>query len=340
MFAPNQRSHVDVLDAAPTAAIRRADSNLAGVLTQAVEKGVAAGADCNGDASRHAALARTTVRSCRHALNGLVDLGVWHDDHVVLRAASRLDSLAGAGTGFVNRLRDRRRTNERDRAGERMVNQCLHAFAVPVDDVEDAIRQAGGLAQINHPNFAWAFDHEAISRVKGAHFLEIYNGHPWVNVQGGAGRPGCEEIWDRVLSAGTPIFGVAVDDSHEFKGEFNPSRSNPGRGWIVVRAHERSQEALMDAMRRGDFYSSTGVYLADFELSDTGIQLKVLTREHEWDLPRFTTSFIGSGGRLLAQEFGTEATYEGKSGDGYVRAVVQGSNGYKAWTQPVFFAPE
>ena len=100
----------------------------------------------------------------------------------------------------------------------------------------NAIRKAGGIAAINHPNFTWAFDHEAISQVRGAHLLEVFNGHPRVNVYGAGGRLGYEEIWDNVLSTGLPIWGVATDDSHQFKGAFGPHRINPGRGWVMVRA--------------------------------------------------------------------------------------------------------
>ena len=82
-----------------------------------------------------------------------------------------------------------------------------------------AIRQAGGLAQINHPNYMWSFDHEAIRQAKGAHFVEIYNGDPLCNNDGGGGMPSMDEIWDKVLSSGLLIFGVAGDDSHEYKWE-------------------------------------------------------------------------------------------------------------------------
>ena len=199
----------------------------------------------------------------------------------------------------------------------------------------NAIRQAGGLAEINHPNLRWAFDHEAIRQVKGAHLLEIYNGHPATNNWGGGGKPSCDEIWDRVLSSGLPIFGVAVDDAHHFKKEFNASRSNPGRGWIVVRASECSQESLLDAMGRGDFYASTGVHLAELEVSPTGMRLAVDENEHL----RYTISFIGQDGRLLAQSFSPQATYEAKNTDRYFRAVVHASNGSRAWTQPEFLSP-
>ena len=111
----------------------------------------------------------------------------------------------------------------------------------------DAIIGAGGIASINHPNSRWSFDHDHIKEVTGATLLEIYNGHPASNVHGAPGKASYEEIWDGVLSAGRTIFGVATDDSHHYK-DFHPARSNPGRGWIVVRAEALEVEAILDGL--------------------------------------------------------------------------------------------
>ena len=48
----------------------------------------------------------------------------------------------------------------------------------------DAIVEASGIASINRPNYGWAFDHREISRVEGASMLEVFNGHPAVNLFG------------------------------------------------------------------------------------------------------------------------------------------------------------
>ena len=138
----------------------------------------------------------------------------------------------------------------------------------------DAVLQAGGIASLNHPNFKWAFDHEAIKQVTGASLLEVFNGHPAVNLYGAPGRPSCEQIWDGVLSAGRAIFGVATDDSHNFK-DFAPHLSNPGRGWVMVRAEELTSEAIVEALATGEFYASTGVVLDEVEGSQDAIHLKI-----------------------------------------------------------------
>ena len=146
-----------------------------------------------------------------------------------------------------------------------------------------------------------------------------------------------DEIWDKVLSSGLLIFGVAADDSHEYKWEYEEfcgSRGKPGMGWIVVRAAECSQEAIMDSIRRGEFYASTGVHLAELEISPAGMSLEVEANEYL----RYTISFIGQDGKLLAQSFDRKATYEAKKSDGYFRATVRASDGARAWTQPVFLS--
>ena len=195
----------------------------------------------------------------------------------------------------------------------------------------DAILQAGGIAAINHPNFRWAFDHEAIKQVTGASLLEVYNGHPLTNVYGAPGKPDYDEIWDAVLSSGRVIFGVATDDSHRFR-DFDSNLSNPGRGWVVVRSIELSKEAIVDSLASGDFYSSTGVALAELDVAPDIVRLRI---EQQMDL-LYGTRFIGKDGVVLAEVAGLEAEYRIEGDEGYVRAVVVSSGNARAWTQPVF----
>ena len=149
----------------------------------------------------------------------------------------------------------------------------------------DAIAEAGGISSIAHPNYRWAFDHREITQVTGATCMEIFT--PDSNVDGAPGKYSMEEIWDNVLTTGHPIWGVAVDDTHHYQ-DFTPFLYNPGRGWIVVRAEELTQEAIVGAMEKGDFYASTGVMLdelgsrwrLDFDPCPPAGRLDVLYRVH------------------------------------------------------------
>ena len=195
----------------------------------------------------------------------------------------------------------------------------------------DAIVSAGGIASINHPNLHWSFDHNHIKQVRGASLLEVFNGHPSVNIHGAPGKASYEEIWDGVLSAGCAIFGVATDDSHDYK-DFHPGMSNPGRGWVVVQAEELVSEAIVEGLASGNFYASTGVELTDLKSSSQVVSLRI---EQQSDFV-YTTSFIGRDAKTYAETTGLEASYEPMGSEGYIRAVVKSSSGGKAWTQPVF----
>lgn len=197
----------------------------------------------------------------------------------------------------------------------------------------DAIRDAGGIPQINHPNYGWAITASDLLQVQRASLFEIHSGHPRVNMLGGGGIPGVEELWDTVLTAGRVYYGVAVDDSHHLKRGFgDASAALPGQGWIVVRASELSAVAIRAAIERGDFYASSGV-----ELSDHSVDSKALTITiKEKTGSKYRTLFIGEGGKLLAESGTNPAVYRFSGKERYVRAKIIESNGRYAWTQPVF----
>ena len=200
----------------------------------------------------------------------------------------------------------------------------------------NSIVEAGGIPCIDHPNFKWAFDHHAIKQVVGASLIEVFNGHPGTNNNGAPGKYSAEQIWDGVLSAGRPIFGVAADDSHSYHDFSFESRGNPGRGWVVVRAEELSTEAIVEGLGSGDFYASTGVKLTDLETSVAGISLAIEPfKDGVYDM-EYVTAFTGRDGAVLSEHAGLDASYSINGDEGYVRATVTSSNGHKAWTQPVF----
>ena len=195
----------------------------------------------------------------------------------------------------------------------------------------DRIHAAGSLASLNHPNFGWAVTSDELRQVSGLKLFEVYNGHPTVNNQGGGGRPGLEEMWDSLLTAGRRINGIAVDDAHHFK-TLGQGYSKPGRGWVMVKAAELSVASVRAALENGDFYASTGPVLEEVERLPNGLRLS-LPQE---GTTRFTTQFIGANGQVLATAVEANPEYRLKAGEPYVRAVVTDSNGWKAWVQPVF----
>lgn len=198
----------------------------------------------------------------------------------------------------------------------------------------DAIREVQGVPHINHPNFRWAFGYEELRQVRNDRLFEIWNGHPFVHNLGGGDDESLEDVWDRLLTDGKRLYGIAVDDAHHFQGEFAPERSNPGRGWIVVRTARLDANALVAAMENGQFYASTGVELEDVRVDSTSVTVTIRQRGDF----KYTTEFIGRGGRVLATSRELQSVYRLRGDEGYVRARVRDSMGYHAWVQPVFVA--
>jgi hypothetical protein len=202
-----------------------------------------------------------------------------------------------------------------------------------------AIREAGGVAQVNHPNFRWSVPMEELLELPDSTLFELWNGHPGVYNLGGTdaqGRsmPSTEVLWDSLLTRGKLLFGVADDDSHSFRPEEaeNADVPRPGRAWIMVRADTLTADAILAALRRGDFYGSTGVTLADYEAGEGEISIQITPVGDR----RYLTEFIGARGQVLAAVPGPSARYAIKGTEGYVRARITDSSGRFAWTQPVW----
>ena len=205
---------------------------------------------------------------------------------------------------------------------------------------------------INHPNFIWAITPEDIMTLKGERFFEVYNGHPLVNNYGDSLRPSMEVLWDLVqvsyLQANKPLlYGLAVDDAHNYH-VFDQTVSNPGRGWVMVLADELSPSDLIQAMEKGDFYSSTGVTLETIEFDGQELSVQVNPEPNV----SYKIQFLGTkrskpeaSGVLLAEVDGTSGSYSLEEDDLYVRAKIVSSklqeNPFQvgdvevAWTQPV-----
>lgn len=201
----------------------------------------------------------------------------------------------------------------------------------------DAVREVGGVPHINHPNFGWALGWQVLEQVRNDPLLEIFNGHPDVHNHGSMDAPGMEAVWDTLLTRGKRIYGIAVDDAHHFR-DFSHILANPGRGWIAVRASALEAGPLMAALEAGRFYASTGVELEDLVVAPGRLEVHVRTRGSH----RYTTEFIGPGGRVLARTTSNPAVYDlaaDRSAPAYVRAKVTDSQGWVAWVQPVFTRP-
>lgn len=205
----------------------------------------------------------------------------------------------------------------------------------------EAIHAERGVAQVNHPNYRWSVKPDDLYDIPDFTLLEIWNGLDSINNLGGAtesgdARPSAEGYWDILLSRGKIIYGVGSDDAHKFGSDAAESGENAGRAWIVVRAKELMPAAIEAALRKGDFYASTGVTLKDIAATGSELSIEIQPPPKATYPPRYITRFVGTNGKTLAEVAGIRPMYKIKGDESYVRASIMDSNGKRAWTQPVF----
>ena len=220
---------------------------------------------------------------------------------------------------------------------ERVVEPIqAETFVSTIQANVNLIKEAGGIASINHPNYKWAFTTSELIQVDGATAIEVFNGHHGSNGSGGKNRPSSEQLWDGILSSGKLIYGVATDDSHHYH-DFTPTMANPGRGWICVEAESLAESSIMDSIKKGDFYASTGVYLNELVNSKNTINIYIRTEDHDpLNLPEYITTITGRNGDILYETDSLHVNYQLPKNALYARATIKSSEGFKAWTQPIF----
>jgi hypothetical protein len=149
--------------------------------------------------------------------------------------------------------------------------------------------------------------------------LEIFNGH-YIGPHGIYKDPNplYTDTWDALLDRGLRAWGFANDDYHD--------PVDLGRAFNMVNVEEVTASALVQAMRAGQCYASTGLLLES--IADEGTRVSV----------RLAGSargrFVGEGGRILAESEGLEFAFDARS-EPRVRFEAEGRQG-RVFLQPFF----
>ncbi len=186
----------------------------------------------------------------------------------------------------------------------------------------DMIRDDIGDAFIAHPYWSGLMASD-MAGLEGCFAVEVYN-------------TGCDlEIlrgystvhWDDLLTLGHNFGAVAVDDGHHHAMDH-------GLAWTMIRAEELSVEAVMEALRHGRYYASTGPEIRDLKVA--GGRIHIATS------PVVSIALVSAptrGGRVFAPggERLTEAQFPLPEAR-YCRVEIMDGNGKTAWSNPVLLA--
>jgi Predicted metal-dependent phosphoesterases (PHP family) len=204
----------------------------------------------------------------------------------------------------------------------------IDGFYDDADDIDnfkelfENINHQGGFNIICHPHLNredyWPL--EKLLNLEGYLGIEIYNNNVRMD---NSGRALATDIWDQLLSNGKKVYGFANDDMHVL--------SRCGGAFNMVLCENRTRNDIISAIRKGSFYSSTGVFINSITTHENSITVET-THTH---IP-VTFKFIGQNGKILAEVFGSKATYKCEGDEQYVRVELHREDAARAWTQPFY----
>jgi predicted metal-dependent phosphoesterase TrpH len=202
------------------------------------------------------------------------------------------------------------------------VNSMPIAHAKDPQDTIDAVNAAGGLCFIAHPYW---HDHtfEDLLALKGHIGIEIFNTGCWLEINKGHSLV----HWDGILRRGQSVYGLATDDSHF-------AYPDHGRGWVNVRAEKLDAPSIMDALRKGQFYSTMGPEIYDVQLEGRKVTMhcsparSVFLIGDIWHCP--------NAAQVWDEHPITEATFTLHQGQRYLRVEVVDMDYQSAWTNAYF----
>lgn len=181
-------------------------------------------------------------------------------------------------------------------------------------------RDVGAFVAIAHPHWSGLTEADARS-ITAAHAVEIYNHGCVVNNDRGEGLLTLEHL----LNEGRHLNLIATDDAH-FK---SPDYFG---GWVMVKAEGNTPEALLEALKSGAYYSSTGPEIRDIRITGTSVEVDC-------------TAVVS----ILVQGHGSQMTYlrgetmttghlslERLAGSSWIRITVIDRAGKRAWSNPIW----
>jgi hypothetical protein len=205
----------------------------------------------------------------------------------------------------------------------------------PLDAVVAWIAEHGGLPYLAHTYWSGLRTEQWVG-CEGLLGLEVWNTGCELEI----GRGDSSVHWDEALELGRPLQGLATDDSH------HPGYDS-GFAWTMVRAPERSQEAVLDALRRGAFYGSTGPAIESIEVDGDAIEVRcspaqsvtLVSSRHRGARANAGRLGYPNGSRVLARDAEgliTAVRLEKPPLAPFGRVVVSDTRACRAWTNPLW----
>ena len=202
------------------------------------------------------------------------------------------------------------------------------AFAQRIIDIAT---EEGMLVSYNHP--VWSLqNHDDYSGLKGLWGVEWYNTGCALE-----GYPDTTQPITDLLEEGERVFPLATDDNHNLEKAFC--------GWIWVKSKKLDYPTVFKALKKGDFYSSTGPAIKSLYVEDNTLKISTSAVKHITfitDRRLRSARRAETGKYLYGAEFNLENLIKSHEStknyrDAYFRLEITDKAGNKALTRAYFF---
>lgn len=201
-------------------------------------------------------------------------------------------------------------------------------FAPPDDDetgpqIAARALEAGAYVAAAHPQWYGLTEADILS-LGPIHAIEVFNGTSVDHND----RADSWYIADLLFTRGHRYSICATDDTHFF-----PEREDFGLGWVWVKSETRTPESLLEALKSGDYYASTGPQIHDIEVeADDHVSVRCSPVERI-----FITGSGSNAVSALGRGIRSATLSLKRFSSPYFRVVVRDAYGRQAWSGPYWF---
>lgn len=186
------------------------------------------------------------------------------------------------------------------------------------------LREKGCYVMLNHPHWSMLASTE-VEDENPYDAVEIINyGTEWLENTGDG-----SVFWTEMLYRGCRLWNGGGDDNHNHY-DLDSMYSDSFGGFTVVKAADRSPKAIMQALKTGSFYTSTGPSIYDFYVEDDKVHVVCSPCER---------IFVSGHTRPYRRKLGrhvTEFVVKLEKSWKLVRAECMDAAGRSAYTNPIY----
>ena len=199
-------------------------------------------------------------------------------------------------------------------------NFLINTKSENIESLSARLFDAGAFVSLTHPEWNGMTLQDTL-KIKKVHAIEIYNHSCAIECDRGSGAA----VLDQILNHGTELNIIATDDSHfHIEDAFG--------GWVMVKSENNSEEALLEALKNGHYYSSQGPDFKNINVQNG--RLEVLCSPVE---------------KIIVSGYGSASIYKEKSAmesavfnlsllpqKKWLRVTIIDKDGNRAWTNPIY----